>query len=1011
MKRHMIAIALAIVVIHPELFADTASRDTSVLFESGQRDTFNARRGYAIDVGEHAGRTVSRLLWSPGVATLNEAAFRTRPDLLAFNAGVQIEIDINTDDFPAMSNVGVRVVDSMGEIHQYGRLRLPDGEGWKTWKIDLSPDHVTDRWGGGEQGKGQIDLPVKLLSLLFNAPEKPKEQRSILVGEIRRNTIDPNAVEPHAALGGLGLELQTGQPIRVLFKGDEKLFVYRISSPAHNPETSFRLKLTLTDYEGESSVWSSQVLTLAPGASTEVALAEALPGMGWYRINPLLEVADGSAELRRPARHVAYIDPVGVRSLPPDDGFYFGLDSRVRSDEVLDMLSQLGVDMLRFGTWRGFNPNERGWQWPQFEGTIERIRERGMTVLHSITFTPDYAARPEYVQRQKAGERIGNKAVTLSNTPPREDVLREAVRAMINRTKAHGLVVYDLWNEPDLSGFWQGTTDEYLEFIRICHEEIKSAQPDAVMLNGGIAVMSGHGGHSLNPDMIPRMIVEAQDHYDAISVHLHGHFKGFQGQIDGVLADLRSQLRMDKPLWFTETGYNGDPRKVAQVLVQKFAFARARGAEGFIWYALYGPGSGGGYNMVDRNNDPQPVIPAYNEMVRQMRGKRFAKQHDVGSGNWLLSFTGGDETLMIGWDEDADARGRTELIRVPQSARVRLLNVLGSEQPINYFENIVVLPIEKDLRYLVVSGGEPELLGSPASLADAPRGEIGQVVPVVAKLHNPMQKRATFELTWELPDGSQQTRTVEVDGGADAEASIDVTIPATASGQAQPEVALSYRVADAPIAGQQSLRIEAVRLIPSQVIASRDADFALFARESIHNPNEADPTRANLAWGGPNDLSAKVWLALEGDAIVLRVDVTDDRQAQSKAPAESWQSDSVQFAMTVPGRSSLWNIGLARHDAGQEMVHVFNTPAGLAAQYGQSIKLTTTPRPGGMVYEARLPLAGFGADAQTLRSRGLRFNLLVNDDDGAGRKGFAFIAPGMGRGPTSPEQWPGLLFE
>jgi hypothetical protein len=1008
MTRNIVLMSLCAVSIF--VGATVSAEPTSVLVESGQRDTLNARRGYSIEAGEHAGRRASRVFWSAGGNTLNEVAFRTRPDLLAYDAGVQLEIDINTDDFPGLSNVGVRVVDSMGEIHQYGRLRLPDGEGWKTWKVDLSPDRVTDRWGGGEQGKGQIDPPVKLLSLLFNAPEKPEERRSILVGEIRRNQVDADTVEPHAALGGLELELQTGQPIRVLFKGDEEQFVYRISSPEHNPETSFRLKLTLTDYQGESSAWSSQVLTLAPGASAEVALAEALPGMGWYRIDPLLEVADGSAELRRPARQVAYIDPVGARSLPPEDGFYFGLDSRQRQPEMLKMLSMLGVDMLRYGTWSGVNTAGGGWRWPTFDEDVKRIRELGMQVLYSVTFTPDYAAKPEYRQRREAGERIGNKVVTLANTPPREEALRDAVRTIIEHNQQYGMKVYDLWNEPDLSGFWQGTTDEYLDFMRICYETIKSVQPDAIVLGGGIAVMSGHGGHSLNPDMIERMIVDAQDHYDAISVHLHGHFKGFQGQIDGVLADLRSRLREDKPLWFTETGYNGEPLKMADVLVQKFAFARARGAAGFIWYAMYAPGRSP-YGMVDRNGDPLPVVPAYNEMVRLMRGKRFDQQHDVGRGNWLLSFTGGDETLMIGWDEDADARGRTELVRVPQGARVRLLNVLGSEQPIERFENVVVLPFETDLRYLVVSGGAPELLGAPASLADAPRGEVGQVVPVVAKLHNPLQRQATFELRWKLPDGSEQTRTMELDGGADAEASIDVTIPAAASGQAQPGVALSYSLANSPIAGQQSLRIEAVRLIPAQAMTSRDADFAMLGRDNIHNPNEADPTRAHLAWGGPADLSAKVWLALEVDAIVLRVDVTDDRHVQSKSPAELWQADSVQFAMTVPQRAGMWNFGLARHEDGQDMVHVFNTPAGVAEQYGQSIELTTTPRSGGMVYEARLPLKGFGADADTLRSRGVRFNLLVNDDDGAGRKGFGFISPGMGRGGMEPDLWPGLIFE
>jgi hypothetical protein len=62
------------------------------------------------------------------------------------------------------------------------------------------------------------------------------------------------------------------------------------------------------------------------------------------------------------------------------------------------------------------------------------------------------------------------------------------------------------------------------------------------------------------------------------------------------------------------------------------------------------------------------------------------------------------------------------------------------------------------------------------------------------------------------------------------------------------------------------------------------------------------------------------------------------------------------------------------------------------------------------VYLARLPLEGFGADADTLRSKAVRFNLLVNDDDGGGREGFAFLAPGLGLGKAEPDKWPLLRF-
>jgi len=984
--------------------------ETQVFLEAGDENAYQVRRGWQKQAGEHDGRQATRFTWG-GDKRLMEIIAPQRPDLIAFGSGVKLEVEMNTDTFADLRVAGVRVVDLHGDIHQYGKLTVPEGEGWKTWEVDLSPDKVTDRWGGPDAGRGQIDPPVKLLSLVFNAPDKSSKGKSILIGEVRRNAFDPDAIEPQAVLAALGLKLETASPLSVILKGQEDAFIYRISNPAQSPEVGFRLKLALTDYAGHKTEWVSQPITLKPGGSEAVALGGVLPKTGWYKVEPTLELIDGSAKLQQKARQVAYIDAVGIRDLPPADGFYFGVDSRRRSPEIVNLLAQLGVDMLRFGTWSNVNTNDGGYKWTQYDEVVTRIRDAGMQVLYSFTFTPQYAVKPEYKQRHQAGEKINGKPIKFPNVAPAEDALRQAVRTIVAHNQEHGLRVYDLWNEPDLAGFWQGTTDEYLDFMRICYEEIKSVQPDAVVLSGGIATLGPHGGHGLNPDMIERMIVEGQDHYDAISVHIHGSFRNFQEQIDGPLAELRARLKQDKPLWFTETGYNGNAHAMAQELVKKFTFARARGAKGFIWYALYGGGNRSPYNMTNRGGDAQPVIPAYNEMTRLMRGKTYAKQHDVGRGYWLLAFEGNKQTLMIGWEEDAESTGRVELIRLAPDAEAQLLNVMGDAAELDTYENLALLPLTKELRYLLVNG-QAEVLGAPVLLADSPRGEVGQMVPVTATLHNPLQRAASFELDWTLPDGAKRQETITVEPTQHAQASIDLTIPRYTSGDEQPRVKLAYRIAQTPIAGTAALVVHAVQQVPARAIDQREPDFVLGADDqTIFNPNAADPTRAHLAWGGAGDLSAKVWLALDGDALLVRAHVTDQAHRQPHEPANAWQADGLQLALALPGRGGVWNIGLSRDDEGKDHLHAWQSPVGKNPQGLTQATLKTTPKPDGMAYDLRIPFDALGADAEALRSRGLRINLLVNDDDGDGRKGYAHLAPGMGRGTLDPEQWPMLLFE
>ena len=89
------------------------------------------------------------------------------------------------------------------------------------------------------------------------------------------------------------------------------------------------------------------------------------------------------------------------------------------------------------------------------------------------------------------------------------------------------------------------------------------------------------------------------------------------------------------------------------------------------------------------------------------------------------------------------------------------------------------------------------------------------------------------------------------------------------------------------------------------------------------------------------------------------------------------------------------------------------SPSGLKTEYANTITLETRQAGTTTTYVAKLPLDGFGADAAFLRTRAIGFNLIANDDDndGGGRKGFAFVAKGMGLGTTTPEEWLRIVFE
>ncbi len=505
------------------------------------------------------------------------------------------------------------------------------------------------------------------------------------VGQARGETVEQMAA--------MDLSLHTGNAITVAEKGREDECYFQVTNPSAAAEVRFRLHLTMTDYDGREFDWISDVLSAAPGKSVKIPLADVIPAVGWWHVRPTIRAADAEWAAVKPTRELAYIDPVGPCDPSPEDGFWFGLDSRLRSPEMLRLLAQMGVNILRFGTWAAVNPERDEFAWERFDEVVDAIRANGMQALYSVTFTPAYAVKPEY--RGKGDP---------SRLPPRPEALQESLQKIVAHTRDKGVTIYDLWNEPDHRGFWRGSADDYLEFMRVAYQTIKTVQPDATVLSGGIASLHRRPFDGPNPDIDRRILLEGQQWYDAISLHEHGPFGDFASSLDGPLAEYRKGLSEKKPLWLTETGHDGSAHDKARVLVQKYTYARMHGAKGLVWYALYAPGQGGDYNIINAAGDPQPVIPAYNHMVRMMRGKRFAQTFDdsTQTGNRLFAFTDQEQTLLVAWGEGATAYRAP--VAVADGAGAELYDIMGRRLKFERNGNTVYLPFARTPRYLQVSG-------------------------------------------------------------------------------------------------------------------------------------------------------------------------------------------------------------------------------------------------------------------------------------------------------------------
>ncbi|MFI1094892.1 sugar-binding protein [Streptomyces sp. NPDC020917] len=154
----------------------------------------------------------------------------------------------------------------------------------------------------------------------------------------------------------------------------------------------------------------------------------------------------------------------------------------------------------------------------------------------------------------------------------------------------------------------------------------------------------------------------------------------------------------------------------------------------------------------------------------------------------------------------------------------------------------------------------------------------------------------------------------------------------------------------------------------------------------------SEGTVVMTGYQGAQDLSFDFWLSHDADRLYLTVAATDDVHNGSAIGDQIWQNDSLQFAVGAgtPGEARTWNEIGASLVGGAASTWRWSGPSTGALPAGGAAVVrsgTTT------TYEVGIAWSDLGIDP----SGGLiSFSMLVNDNDGQGRKGYIEWASGIG---------------
>lgn len=266
--------------------------------------------------------------------------------------------------------------------------------------------------------------------------------------------------------------------------------------------------------------------------------------------------------------------------------------------------------------WQIVQPVQAGpFDFSAYDTLIDAAEAEGMQVLVVLAYSTTW------------GTTAPRSATNRTHYPPRLDPWLTYVRATVSHFRDR-VDSYEVWNEPDLTFFWQGTPAQYAQLLSASHDAIKALDPTAVVLNGGLAMNDPTDAFFVAVLADPTSPVAAR--FEVANFHHYGSGQLFRARWTRLQADLAAAGIVGRRTWVTETGASSDPTKVgdpqyqglsgqAKWLTDALPYERSLGAERIFVFTPWDDPLGGfqyaSHGLLDSTLVPKPARDAFAAVI------------------------------------------------------------------------------------------------------------------------------------------------------------------------------------------------------------------------------------------------------------------------------------------------------------------------------------------------------------------------------------------------------------
>lgn len=211
-----------------------------------------------------------------------------------------------------------------------------------------------------------------------------------------------------------------------------------------------------------------------------------------------------------------------------------------------------------------------------------------------------------------------------------------------------GVRYWEIWNEPDYAQFWNGSVADYYRLLEVAYKTIKSADPQATVLLGGLAFYEKF-------NWFAELLRQTQGYperayFDVLSFHHYFSIYDSENLIKRTRADLDNFGLAHVPIWVTESGVSvwddypaltysvppdeplrGTVRDQAAYIIQHSALAFYHEVERYFHFMLHddcGDGPSSAYGLRQNfsphkcnpaQGQPRPAYAAYQLAAQEFR--------------------------------------------------------------------------------------------------------------------------------------------------------------------------------------------------------------------------------------------------------------------------------------------------------------------------------------------------------------------------------------------------------